>query len=204
VLVTTGWLQRLTGSIFSRGERAGMATQVVGPASGLWGSATGRPGKPVTGRAATARDTRCSGRIGAFDKHHSTHSATPHRKVRIESIEGVLGRAYRVTLNGARYNRPWRDGSALHEQIAWVCFGTPGRVGSSKERSKRHRSRDMGCQIPRRLRYGLASAERRRRSVAGSRGSSGWLRRALHANPTPHRPHVDEAGAAKNRADVRE
>jgi hypothetical protein len=112
---------------------------VVGPASGLRGSATGRPGKPVTGRAATARDTRCSGRIGTCDKHHSTHSATPHRKVRIQSIEDILGCAYRVTLIGARYNRPWRDGSALHEQIAWVCFGTPGRAGSSKERSKRHR-----------------------------------------------------------------
>lgn len=171
-----------------RGERAGRTTQVVGPASGLRGSATGRPGKPVTGRAATARDTRCSGRIGAFDKHHSTHSATPHREVRIESIEGVLGRAYRVTLTGARYNRPWRDGSASRGRSPGCASAPLVELVRARNARSGTASRDMGCQIPRRLRYGLASAERRR----GSRGRVQRIQwvvatrvtRKPHATPT--------------------
>jgi hypothetical protein len=71
-----------------------------------------RLGKPVTGRAATARERGVQ--VGrTFDKTSFNRSATSYRKVGIESVEGVLGCAYRVTLTGARYNQPWRDGSAF-------------------------------------------------------------------------------------------
>jgi hypothetical protein len=174
-----------------RGERAGIGPRKwSGPASGPRSSAVRRLGKPVTGRAAMSRERGVPDGPGLLTKHHWTHSSTPRREVRIKSVEGVLGCAYRVTLTGARYNRPWRDGSAS-TQIAWVCFGTPGRAGPSKERSERHRSRDRGRQTLRRYMV-RACLSRKAQGVRGRAKMVQWVvatrvTRKPHATPTARR-----------------